>query len=217
MSVWLFVIGNLEQLVNACNAVRWSPLFMAAWQGHVDCVRLLLQSGADANPATLSHWVSVTARFSFCFDFLASLPMTDKLVSDSHHMPCVNRHTHTHNRLMAFGPGTTRVGRYLKKHSPTHTHPDHRTSFIIFHLQRSMASSLFILRAWQSSRTISLQVLFGLPLGLGPSTSYLAVNLILVHKSDFITWHVFNLQITALAHIKRVLQFLPSFVETLPA
>ena len=28
--------------------------------------------------------------------------------------------THTHNRLTA---GTTRVGRYQKKHSPTHTHP----------------------------------------------------------------------------------------------
>ena len=69
--------------------------------------------------------------------------------------------------------GTTRVGQYQKKHSPTHTHSDHQTSFIIFlHLQRSMASSLFILRAWQSSRTTSLQVLFGLPLCLGPSTSY---------------------------------------------
>ena len=44
--------------------------------------------------------------------------------------------------------GTTRVGRYQRKHSPTHTHPDHRASFIIFlHLQRSMASSLFNLRA----------------------------------------------------------------------
>ena len=69
--------------------------------------------------------------------------------------------------------GTTRVGRYQQKPSPTHTHPDHRTSFINFlHLQRSMASSLFSLRAWQSSRTTSVQVLFGLPLGLGPSTSY---------------------------------------------
>jgi len=81
-------------------------------------------------------------------------------------------HTHTQpfNGLLS---GTTRVGRYQKKHSPAHTHPDHRTSFIIFlHLQRSMASSLFILRAWQSSRTTSVQVLFGLPLGPGPSTSY---------------------------------------------
>ena len=83
-------------------------------------------------------------------------------------------HTHIHtqpfNGLLS---GTTRVGQYQKKHSPTHTHPDHRTSFIIFlYLQRSMASSLFSLRAWQSSRTTCLQVLFGLPLGLGPSTSY---------------------------------------------
>ena len=81
-------------------------------------------------------------------------------------------HTHTQpfNGLLS---GTTRVDRYQKKHSPTHTHPDHRTSFIIFlHLQRSMASPLFSLRAWQSSQTTSLQVLFGLPLGLGPSTSY---------------------------------------------
>ena len=31
---------------------------------------------------------------------------------------------------------------------------------------------MFSLHAWQSSFTTSLQVLFGLPLGLGPSTSY---------------------------------------------
>ena len=89
-----------------------------------------------------------------------------------------NTHTHTHARthtqpFNGLLSGTTRVGRYQKKHSPTHTHHDDRTSFIIFlHLQRSMASSLFSLRAWQSSRTTSVQVLFGLPLGLGPSTSY---------------------------------------------
>ena len=42
--------------------------------------------------------------------------------------------------------GTTRVGRYQKKHSPTHTHPDHQTSFINF--LYSTASSLFSLHAW---------------------------------------------------------------------
>ena len=68
--------------------------------------------------------------------------------------------------------GTTRVGRYQKKHSPIHTHPDQCASFITFlHLQWSMASSLFNLRARQSSRTTSYQV-FGLPLGLEPSISY---------------------------------------------
>ena len=52
------------------------------------------------------------------------------------------------DHLTAFDPGQPGLGRYQKKHSPTHTHPDHRASFIIFlHLQRSMASSLFNLRA----------------------------------------------------------------------
>jgi len=46
--------------------------------------------------------------------------------------------------------GNTRVSQYQKKHSPTH-HPDHHPIFIsFFHLPRSIASSLFKLRAWQS-------------------------------------------------------------------
>jgi len=68
--------------------------------------------------------------------------------------------------------GTTRVSRYQKKHSPTH-HPDHHPIFIsFFYLPRSIASSFFKVRAWQSSCTTSFHVLFGLPLGLEPSTSY---------------------------------------------
>ena len=67
---------------------------------------------------------------------------------------------------------TTRVTRYQKKHSPTH-HPDHHPVFIsFFHLPRSIASSLFKLRAWLSFCTTSFHVLFGLPLGLESSTSY---------------------------------------------
>ena len=53
------------------------------------------------------------------------------------------------------------------------THPDHHPIFISFlHLPRSIASSLFKLPAWQSFCTTSFHVLFGLPLGLEPSTSY---------------------------------------------
>jgi len=37
---------------------------------------------------------------------------------------------HTHNHLNDPLSGTIRVGQYQKKHSPTHTHPDHQTSFI---------------------------------------------------------------------------------------
>jgi len=73
-----------------------------------------------------------------------------------------------------YGPlsGTTRVSQYQKKHSPTH-HPDHHPIFIsFFHLPRSIASFLFKLHAWQSSCTTAFHVLFGLPIGLEPSTSY---------------------------------------------
>jgi len=60
--------------------------------------------------------------------------------------------TDLRERQPFYGPlsGTTRVSQYQKKHSPTH-HPDHHPIFIsFFHLPRSVASSLFKLRAWQS-------------------------------------------------------------------
>ena len=73
-----------------------------------------------------------------------------------------------------FWSGTTRVGRYQKKHSPTHTHPDrHRHTLYQLPPFTTINGILFVhLCAWQSSHTTSLQVLFGLPLGLGPSISY---------------------------------------------
>jgi len=80
--------------------------------------------------------------------------------------------TNNNDRFYGHLSGTTRVRRYQKKHSPTN-HPDHHPIFIsFFHLPRSIASSLFKLRAWQSFCTISFHILFGLPLGLEPSISY---------------------------------------------
>jgi len=59
-----------------------------------------------------------------------------------------------------------------EEHSPTH-HPDHHPTLIsFFHLLPSTVPSMFNLRAWQSFCTSSVQVLFGLLLGLEPSTSY---------------------------------------------
>ena len=81
-------------------------------------------------------------------------------------------HTHPHNRLMALCPVLPGYAGTRRNIHPL-THPDHRISFInFFHLLRSAESSLFNLRAWQSFSTTSLQVPVGLPLGLGPSTSY---------------------------------------------
>ena len=60
-----------------------------------------------------------------------------------------------------YGPlsGTTQVSWYQKKHSPTH-HPDNHPIFIsFFHLPRSIASSLFTPRAWQSFCSTSLTII----------------------------------------------------------
>ena len=91
-----------------------------------------------------------------------------------HDMLLLNHAKNNTQQQPFYGPlsGTTRVSRYQRKHSPTH-HPDHHPVFIsFFHLPWSIASSLFKLRAWQSFCTASFHVLFGLPLGLEPSTSY---------------------------------------------
>ena len=63
------------------------------------------------------------------------------------------------------------IEQHTQLYSPTH-HPDHPVFISFFYLPRSIASSLFKLRAWESFCTTSLHVLFDLPLGLEPSTSY---------------------------------------------
>jgi len=40
------------EAVNTCAEDGASPLFLAAQEGHHDCIELLLQHGADANLAT---------------------------------------------------------------------------------------------------------------------------------------------------------------------
>ena len=60
--------------------------------------------------------------------------------------------------------GTTQLGQYQKKHSPTHTHPDHQTSFINFiHL---------LLLVQFTCLVVLLHNLSPGPLGLEPSASY---------------------------------------------
>jgi len=76
--------------------------------------------------------------------------------------------------LLFYGPlsETTRVSRYQKKHSPTHL------SWSLAFLYQLLPSIMIhsILRVQFTCLTVccttSLQVLFGLPLGLEPSTSY---------------------------------------------
>ena len=86
---------------------------------------------------------------------MPTLAVSNAFIRSTIHAPspmnCVNTLQHKQQQQQPFNDGlsgTTRVGRYQKKHSPAHTRPGQRTSFITFlHLQRSMASSLFSLRA----------------------------------------------------------------------
>ena len=54
-------------------------------------------------------------------------------------------HTHTHTKPFN-GPlsRTTRVGQYQKKHSCTHTHPDHQTSFITYYDPQHPPCSVYV-------------------------------------------------------------------------
>ena len=48
---------------------------------------------------------------------------------------CAHTHTHTHTHTQPFNSpwsGTTRVGRYQKKHSPIHTHPGYQNPLSTF-------------------------------------------------------------------------------------
>jgi len=83
---------------------------------------------------------------------------------------CIITHTQLFNSSSS---GTTWVGRYQKKHSLTHTHPDHQTSFVNFlRLLWSITYSLFNFHAWQSfPHNLSPGPLWSF-LALGPSTSY---------------------------------------------
>ena len=83
-----------------------------------------------------------------------------------------SHHTHTHTLpFNGLWCGTTRVGQYQRKHSLTPIliigHP--LSSSSIYSDQWHPLCSFYVL---DSPLVQPLQVLFGLPLGLGPSTSY---------------------------------------------
>ena len=141
------------------------------WIGSADVVWVVVDSGGPKNPGprsslpragcTAGHLPVIIVKYmeypapEEVIGSLENLTTTlyNTLLRDSGMPASQNAESHVQQQQQQqpFNgrlSGTTRVGRYQKKHSPTHTHPDHRASFITFlHLQRSMASSLFSLRA----------------------------------------------------------------------
>jgi len=76
------------------------------------------------------------------------------------------------------------------EHSPTHTYPDQSHFICFLHLLLSMASSLFDLHAWQSCCTTSVQVFFGLPLGLNFETLHFILHTFLHSIIVFFLQHM---------------------------
>jgi len=91
---------------------------------------------------------------------------------DMEHLP--PQHTHTQPFYGSLDFVQDNQGEPIPEETFTHSHSSSSSIIPIcfLHLLRSMASCLFNARALQSFSTIYLQVFFGLPPGLAPSTSY---------------------------------------------
>jgi len=93
--------------------------------------------------------------------------MSNQYWDTSHHL-----YNNSHFMALWTLSGTTRVSRYQKKHSPTHTY---RGLIIPYLLPPSVVIHgivLIHLHACQTFPQSHFQVFFGLLLGLAPSTSY---------------------------------------------
>jgi len=115
----------------------------------------------SAHPLQIIRTATITQLPPPCWIMTKSFQVSQALLPSP---IAVDRHTHT---------TVTRVSWYQKEHSPTHTYCGHQSLLIYFlHVLRSTASSLFNLRALCLTVFFhNLQVLFGLPFGLAPSTS----------------------------------------------
>ena len=140
--------------------------------------------GSSAVWATFSTWCYCKAQYcleQFCSYYLSNLRIVWKglTISSDVFQPLLppllllfsqQRNNNSNNSLMSLYPGRPRV-------SQVHSHPPclcgyYTTSLIKFlHFLRPIASSLNLCWVWQSFSIVSLQVFFGLPLGLTLSSS----------------------------------------------
>ena len=134
-------------------------------------IRRHFELSCQGRNTLLCHAVILKAQFPCT---LNSPETYHLLTTQSYNMHLITYHTHTHTHNCFTAPwilsGTTRVSRYQKKYSPTHSYHGHRSPLIcLIHLIWSMAPPPSV---QSKCPTISLQVFFGLPLGLAPPTSY---------------------------------------------
>jgi len=181
-SIYLF----FKTAISICFRVLFDKIASVyfIWKIHL---HFSIVNGQPREPVVSAHFRSLyhtciatrgKSTASSCCLLLAVERCTERVLDSSSVSECPHnaaqsshcKHLHIHSTLaisvtwpLTFSHTThthTQVSWYQKKHSPTHTHPGHQTSFINFlHLLQSRASSLFNLHAWQSFSTTSLQVL----------------------------------------------------------
>jgi len=100
--------------------------------------------------------------------FLGNIQFHFLLQSSTH------THTHTHNRFTALWilSETTRVSRYQKKHSPTHTHRSHQSSLSASSIYYDPWHPPYLIHMFYSLFPQSLSKFSSVNLGLAPYTSY---------------------------------------------
>ena len=160
---------SIDGFCRSCSRLTCSVKFTEAKQSHSVCC---VFSNFPKHSLTQRHigWVIFTCHvLHVCFS-ASCLIVAIKIRARTH--AC------THARSKQFYGSLDFVRDNPGEPVPeeTFTHSNLSWSSIIpicfLHLLRSMTSSLFNLHALKSFSTISVQVLFGLLLGLAPSTSY---------------------------------------------
>jgi len=123
----------------------------------------VIASGSLLNDSVTFDWITHTTLILY---FTLICKNGDKMQPITH--------THTQPFYGSVDFVWDNPGEPVPEETFTHSHSSWSSIILIcfLHLLRSMVSSLFNPRALQSFSTISLQVFFGLPLGLAASTSY---------------------------------------------
>jgi len=129
-------------------------------------LRPLYRSTCDSqHPSPVKNWgILLMESFSACMLLLTA--------SNAFRLGRVNQSINNNNYFMALCPRIPGLAGTRRNIHPITPILIINILYQLLYLLRSITSSLFNLRAWQSFCTTSIQVLFGLPLGLEPSTSY---------------------------------------------
>jgi len=184
-----FVFYNAAATSSDPDAIFWS-FFNSSWYSMIPFILFIHQLFHVLLPWIFNPFLIHNHATQYSFQTV----WPHYILSFFYHLLAIQKtslwwlHTHTHTQPFYGSLDFVRDNPGEPVPGETFTHSHSSWSSIIpvcfLHLLQSMASSLFNQCALQSFSTISLQVFFGLPLGLVPSTSY-SIHLFTQSLSSF--------------------------------